>query len=57
MKEIVKFIDGEIKVSAKVQGETLWVTQKQMCKLFGRDKSVIYKHINNVFKSGELDIE
>ena len=55
MKEIVKFIDGEIEVNAKVQGETLWVTQKQMCELFGRDKSVISRHINNVFKSGELD--
>ncbi len=57
MKEIVKFIDGEIEVNAKVQGETLWVTQKQMCELFGRDKSVISRHINNVFKSGELDKE
>ena len=55
MKEIVKFIDGEIEVNAKVRGETLWVTQKQMCELFGRDKSVISRHINNVFKSGELD--
>ncbi len=55
MKEIVKFIDGEIEVSAKVQDETIWVTQKQMCELFGRDKSVISRHINSVFKSGELD--
>ena len=55
MKDIVKFIDGEIEVNAKVRGETLWVTQKQMCELFGRDKSVISRHINNVFKSGELD--
>ncbi len=55
MSDIVKFIDGEIEVSAKVEDETIWITQKQMCELFGRDKSVISRHINNVFKSGELD--
>ncbi len=55
MGDIVKFIDGEIEVQAKVEDETIWITQKQMCELFGRDKSVISRHINNVFKSGELD--
>lgn len=36
-------------------GETVWLTQEQMCKLFGRERSVITKHIRNVFKEGELD--
>lgn len=36
-------------------GETVWLTQDQMCKLFGRERSVITKHIRNVFKEGELD--
>ena len=55
MNEIIKFIDGEVEVKAKVENETIWITQKQMCELFGRDKSVISRHINNIFKIGELD--
>ena len=55
MNEIVKFIDGEIEVKAKIEDETIWITQKQMCELFERDKSVISRHLNNIFKSGELD--
>ena len=55
MNEIIKFIDGEVEVKAKVENETIWITQKQMCELFERDKSVISRHINNIFKIGELD--
>ena len=54
MNDIIKFIDGEIEVSVKLKDETVWITQKQMCKLFGRDKSVISRHIRNIFKNGEL---
>ena len=35
-------------------GETVWLTQEQMCLLFGRERSVITKHIRNVFREGEL---
>ena len=55
MRDIVKFIDGELEVDVKLKSETIWVTQKQMCKLFGRDKSVISRHIRNIFKTEELD--
>ncbi len=55
MNEIIKFIDGEVEVNVKLKDETVWITQKQMCELFGRDKSVISRHIKNIFKSGELD--
>ncbi len=55
MNEIVKFIDGEIEVNVKLEEESIWITQKQMCELFGRDKSVISRHIRNIFKSRELD--
>jgi prophage maintenance system killer protein len=34
--------------------ETIWLTQAQMCELFGRDQSVISRHVRNVFKEGEL---
>ena len=43
---------GELPV--KTDGETVWLTQRQMCQLFGRDRTVITKHINNIFKEGEL---
>lgn len=36
-------------------GETIWLTQDQMCRLFGRERSVVTKHIRNIFKEGELD--
>ena len=35
----------------------MWLTQEQMCRLFGRERSVITKHIRNVFKEGELPRE
>lgn len=36
-------------------GETVWLSQAQMCQLFGRDQSVIARHVRNVFKEGELE--
>ena len=38
-------------------GETVWLTVDQMASLFGRDKSVIGKHVRNVFAEGELEGE
>ncbi len=55
MNDVIKFIDDKIEITAKLKDETVWITQKQMCELFGRDKSVISRHIRNIFKSGELD--
>ena len=55
MNKIIKFNDGEIEIVTKLKDENIWITQKQMCELFGRDKSVISRHISNIFKSGELD--
>ena len=55
MQDIIKFKDGEIEVLPKIKHESIWVTQKQLCELFERDKSVISRHIRNIFKSGELE--
>ena len=44
-----------VKLEVKTDGETVWLTQEQMCLLFGRDQSVIARHIKNVFKEGELE--
>ncbi len=47
--------DGQAVVDARLKNETVWLSQNQMQELFGRERSVLTKHINNVFKEGELD--
>lgn len=46
--------DGSVQLEVSLDGETVWLTQAQMCELFGRERSVITKHITNVFNDGEL---
>lgn len=52
---IYQSADGRIKVDCRLDGETLWLTQAQIARLFGRDVSVISRHIKNIFAEGELD--
>lgn len=47
--------DGQIQLDVSLDQETVWLRQEQMAELFGRDRSVITRHIGNVFKGGELD--
>jgi prophage maintenance system killer protein len=47
--------DGSARVDVRLDRETVWLTQQQMAELFGRERSVVTKHIRNVFKEGELD--
>ena len=55
-KQIIVYEPNEqVKMEVKTDGETVWLTQDQMCRLFGRDQSVIARHIGNVFKEGELE--
>lgn len=49
--------DGQTKLEVKFENESVWLTQEQMAALFGRDRSVITKHIKNVFVEKELDEE
>ena len=49
--------DGSVRVDVRLARETVWLTQDQMSQLFGRDQSVISRHIGNVFKEGELERE
>jgi hypothetical protein len=44
-----------IEVKLDVDKETLWLTQEQIAQLFGRERSVITKHLKNIFKDEELD--
>jgi len=47
--------DGLIKIQTRLENETVWLTQAQMATLFGKDRTVITKHITNIFKENELD--
>ncbi len=53
--ELYRSADGTIELNVKLENDTVWLTQSQMAALFGRDRSVITRHINNCFKEGELD--
>ncbi len=46
--------DGEVRVDVRLDRETVWLSLSQMTELFGRDKSVISRHLRNIFESGEL---
>jgi prophage maintenance system killer protein len=47
--------NGDVSVDVRLDGETVWLTQQQMAKLFGRERSVVAKHIRSAFREGELD--
>lgn len=49
--------DGLAKINVNMQNETVWLSKAQMAELFQRDRSVISKHIKNVFEEGELSRE
>ncbi|KAA6186871.1 hypothetical protein F2Q65_02945 [Thiohalocapsa marina] len=49
--------DGQAQLEVALDQETVWLSQAQMCELFGRDQSVISRHVRNVFKEGELPPE
>lgn len=47
--------DGQVRVEVRLERETVWLSLNQLAELFGRDKSVISRHLRNVFESGELE--
>lgn len=47
--------DNTVQLDVRMEHETVWLTQDQMASLFGRDRTVIGRHIRNIFKEGELD--
>lgn len=52
--EIVLFENQNIKLEVNMKDETVWLTQEQMSKLFGKAKSTINEHIKNIYKNKEL---
>ena len=47
--------DGSARVDVRLDRETVWLTQDQMARLFGRERSVVTKHVRNAFREGELE--
>ena len=59
MKEDQKIViyqteDGQTQIDVRLENETVWLTQAQMAELFEKDRTVVGRHISNVFKEGEL---
>jgi prophage maintenance system killer protein len=52
---IYQAADGTTNLDVRLEEETVWLTQAQMVMLFERDRTVITKHINNIFNENELD--
>lgn len=46
--------DETVRIEVRLENDTVWLTQAQMAELFEKDQSVIARHINNVFREGEL---
>lgn len=57
MNEIIIFEENELRleVNFDVNNETVWLTQKQLSQLFNIERSVISKHLNNIFRDNELE--
>ena len=55
--EIYRSPDGNIELNVKLENDTVWLTQSQMAQLFGKDQSVIARHISNAFKEKEVTEE
>ena len=53
--EIYKAIKGEVVFNVDAENETIWATQAQIAELFDIDRTVIGRHLRNIFKEGELD--
>lgn len=53
--DVIIYDSAEARVEVRLDRETVWLTQEQMATLFGRERSVVTKHIRNVFSEGELE--
>ncbi len=47
--------EGSIKVDVRLEDETVWLTQAQLCELFQKSKATVSEHIKNVYDEGELN--
>ena len=54
---IYRSADGQTIVDVRMDGDTVWLSQAQMAELFQKDRTVIGRHINNIYKEHELERE
>ena len=54
ISNIIVYNDGELELKVSVENESVWLNRNQLSQLFDRDIKTIGKHINNIFKEGEL---
>ena len=47
--------EGNIKIDVRLEEETVWLTQAQLCELFQKSKATISEHIKNIYDEGELE--
>lgn len=52
---IYKIAENNIKIDVRLENETVWLSQLQICVLFQKSKATISEHIKNIFKEGELN--
>ncbi len=52
---IFQSLGGVVQLNVALGRETVWLSQAQLSELFGCERSVVSKHINNLFKEDELD--
>ena len=53
--EIILFENQNVKLEVNIQDETVWLSQNQMAELFKKDRKTITRHIQNIYKDGELE--
>lgn len=53
--EIYKAKDGNTQIEVRFESETVWLSLNQLAELFGRDKSVISRHLGNIYRERELN--
>lgn len=53
--EIYKAKDGNAQIEVRFESETVWLSLNQLAELFGRDKSVISRHLGNIYRERELN--
>lgn len=55
--KLYKTLTGETQIEVRFEKDTVWLSLKQISELFGRDKSVISRHLNNIYKESEFDYD
>ena len=53
--DIIIYNNGEINLNVSVEKDTIWLRQDEIAQLFGKDRSVITRHINKIFKDEEVE--